>query len=181
MLTLIIGGARSGKTRFAQSLCAAAARVAYVATALADDEEMRARIERHRQDRPSHWNTLEEPLELGSAVARMMSCSDVILVDCLTVWLANLLWHHRGKTPSELEAFADIEIKALIRLAASGKLILVSNEVGAGIVPDNAVSRSFRDLHGFVNQRAAAAADRVFLTVAGIPVCIKPAAENPTC
>lgn len=178
MLTLIIGGARSGKTRFAQSLCSTAGRVTYVATARGDDEEMRARIDRHRQDRPSHWKTIEEPLALGAAVGRVVPCSDVVLVDCLTVWLANLMWERRERSAAEVETGAVSEVEELVRLAADGTIVLVSNEVGGGIVPDHPTGRLFRDLQGFVNQRAAAAADRVFLTVAGIPICIKPDREN---
>ena len=174
MLTLIIGGARSGKTRYAQSLCSPALRVAYVATARPEDEEMLARIERHRTDRPGRWKTIEEPLALAAAIRRASPEAEVILIDCLTVWLSNLCWELRDKAAAEIECAALAEIDGIATAAEKCHVILVSNEVGGGIVPDNPVGRSFRDLQGLVNQRAAAAAQRVFLTVAGIPLRIKP-------
>ena len=178
MLTLIIGGARSGKSRVAQSLCSAAGRVSYIATARDEDAEMRARIERHRLDRPPHWTTLEEPLALAAAVRSALPSSDVILVDCLTLWLSNFMRERQGLSAVELEAAATAEIEQIACLAAERAVILVSNETGGGIVPDHPVGRLFRDLQGLVNQAAAARADRVFLTVAGIPVRIKPSPEN---
>lgn len=174
MLTLVIGGARSGKSKFAQSLCPGEARVAYVATARGDDEEMRARIAHHRARRPAEWLVIEEPLALASAVCRAAEAAEFVLVDCLTIWLANLWWEHRDCPPAEIERLAFEQIDAVSAAAAGGAVILVTNEVGGGIVPDTAVGRGFRDLQGLLNQRAAAAADRVFLTVAGIPLQIKP-------
>ncbi len=174
MLTLIIGGARSGKTRYAQSLCSPALRVAYVATARPEDEEMLARIERHRGDRPGGWKTIEEPLALAAAIRRASPEADVILIDCLTVWLSNLCWELRDEAAAEIECAALAEINRIAAAAEKRHVILVSNEVGCGIVPDNPVGRSFRDVQGLVNQRAAAAAQRVFLMVAGIPLRIKP-------
>lgn len=170
MLTFILGGARSGKTRFAQSLCPREGRVAYIATALAADDEMCARIARHRADRPASWITMEEPLALAAAVRSAAGESDFVLVDCLTVWLSNFSWEHRGRAAAEIEAAAIAEVE-LIRDVP--RLILVANEVGGGIVPEAPVGRAFRDLQGLVNQRVAAMADEVFLTVAGIPLCIK--------
>lgn len=172
MLTLVIGGARSGKTRFAQSLCPREGRVAYIATARPEDAEMQSRIERHREDRPAAWTTLEEPLELSAAIRRAEA--EFVIVDCLTVWLSNFCWEYRGRAPGELETAACAGVQGAADAAGVRQLILVSNEVGGGIVPENPVGRLFRDLQGLVNQRAAALADRVFLTVAGIPVRIKP-------
>lgn len=177
MLTLIIGGARSGKSRFAQSLCPPEARVAYIATARLEDGEMQARAARHRAGRPAAWRTLEEPLALAAAVRRAAPDADHILVDCLTVWLSNLCWEHRLRPAGEIERIAAAEIDAIAAAAGERSVILVSNDVGGGIVPDNPVARGFRDVQGLVNQRAAAAAGRVFLTVAGIPLRIKPGFE----
>jgi adenosylcobinamide kinase/adenosylcobinamide-phosphate guanylyltransferase len=173
MLTLVIGGARSGKSRFAQSLCSAS-RVAYIATARAEDDEMRGRIARHRQNRPQHWLTVEEPLDIVSASRRVAPHAEIILIDCLTVWLSNLMWEQRDELIEDTESCAQSQIDQLAELASERDVIVVSNEVGAGIVPENEVARRFRDLQGFVNQRCAARAERVFLTVAGIAVPIKP-------
>ena len=169
MMTVVLGGARSGKSRFAQSMCPSDGGVAYIATARIEDDEMRARIERHRTERPAHWLTVEEPLDLAKAVSQLLHRADTILIDCLTVWLGNLFWERR-------EACALAQIEELARLAAARDLILVSNEVGSGIVPENELARRFRDSHGLMNQRCAALAGRVFLTVAGIPIPIKGAA-----
>jgi adenosylcobinamide kinase/adenosylcobinamide-phosphate guanylyltransferase len=177
MLTLIVGGARSGKSRFGQQLCSRQSHVAYVATALIDtDSEMRARVERHRADRPPGWRTIEEPLLLAEAVAREAVDSDYILVDCLTLWLSNFLWTHRAVETTELERLALEEVEAAAAAGREKNLVFVANEVGWGIVPETPVGRLFRDLQGLVNQRAAALADEVFLTVAGIPLRIKPQA-----
>lgn len=173
MLTLIIGGARSGKTRYAQSLCSPSPRVAYVATARPEDEEMLARIERHRRDRPAHWKTIEEPLSLAAAIRRVSLEADAILIDCLTVWLSNLCWELKDRAQDEIEKAACVEIDQIAAASREREVILVSNEVGSGVVPDNPVGRIFRDLQGLVNQRAAAAADQVFLTVVGLPLRIK--------
>ncbi|MBV9742877.1 MAG: bifunctional adenosylcobinamide kinase/adenosylcobinamide-phosphate guanylyltransferase [Acidobacteriia bacterium] len=175
MLTLIIGGARSGKSRFAQSLCTSG-RIAFVATARAEDEEMQRRIVHHRQARPRHWLTIEEPLALASAIRNALPCADTFLIDCLTLWLSNLMWEQRESPPDEIERTALSEIDELADLCADRALIVVSNEVGGGLVPESEVGRRFRDLQGTVNQRCAALADRVFLTVAGIAIPIKPAA-----
>jgi adenosylcobinamide kinase/adenosylcobinamide-phosphate guanylyltransferase len=174
MLTLVIGAARSGKSRFAQSLCSAP-RVAFIATARAEDDEMRSRIARHRQDRPRHWFTIEEPLDLAAALGQAAPRAEIVLIDCLTLWLGNLMWDRRDCSIEQIEACAQSQIDRLADFSSQRDVIVVSNEVGAGIVPENEVARRFRDLQGFVNQRCAARADRVFLTVAGIPVPIKPA------
>lgn len=174
MLTLLIGGARSGKTRFAESLCSREKRVAYIATALVEDKEMAARVSRHRQDRPAHWTTIEEPLSIEVALRHAVAESDVVIVDCLTVWLSNLLYRYRRRPASEIEEIALSKAGAIAEAASPHRVIVVSNEVGAGIVPTTKVARVFRDLQGRVNQRMAVAADQVFLLAAGIPLQIKP-------
>jgi adenosylcobinamide kinase/adenosylcobinamide-phosphate guanylyltransferase len=175
MLTLVIGGARSGKSRFALQLGCQSRRPAYIATARADDAEMAARIARHREARPAHWVSIEEPLAVAAAVAAEAPERDFILVDCLTVWLSNFCWEHRDETEHEIEASALAEIAQIAEAAPPSDVVLVTNEVGYGLVPESPVGRLFRDLQGWVNQEAARAADRVFQVVAGIPVQIKPA------
>jgi adenosylcobinamide kinase/adenosylcobinamide-phosphate guanylyltransferase len=172
MLTLILGGARSGKSRLAQKLAATAGRVTYIATAApADDAEMAARIARHRADRPSSWTTIEEPIALADAVAR--SDGDAVLVDCLTVWLSNLFWEHRDAGPETAEATARAQVERIAAATGSRHVILVSNELGAGTVPEYPLTRNFRDAQGLVNQWAAGLADEVILTVAGLPLYLK--------
>jgi adenosylcobinamide kinase / adenosylcobinamide-phosphate guanylyltransferase len=173
MFTLILGGARSGKSRFAQSLCQDAAMVVYIATARVEDAEMRERVERHRAERPSHWRTLEEPLALAEAVRSEGPATPVILIDCLTVWLSNLMWELREQPSAAVEAVINQELNALAAAAGTADIVAVSNEVGSGVVPESPAGRTFRDLQGLLNQRAAALADRVFLTVAGIAIPIK--------
>ena len=176
MLTLILGGARSGKSRLAQRLAAPAARVSYVATAQAgDDPEMAARIEQHRAGRPPSWRTIEEPLALADAVDRAASDADAILVDCLTIWLSNLFWEHRDGKAQQVEDAARTELQRITGSASHCHVILVSNELGCGTVPEPAVTRAFRDTQGLLNQWAAEAADEVILTVAGLPLYLKTA------
>lgn len=179
MLTLVIGGARSGKSRFAQTLCQSGACVAFIATARADDEEMRARIARHRQDRPREWVTIEEPLAISQAVARQTSTSDFVLLDCLTVWLGNLCYERQRCGIEELERAASEEVERLVSAAAAARVVVVTNEVGCGIVPESSLGRLFQDLQGFVNQKVAVAAEVVYHVVAGIPVAIKGADRSP--
>src|SRR5580700_9718180 len=171
MLTLILGGARSGKSRFAQRLAARAQRVCYIATLVpGDDPEMQARMARHRADRPSSWRTVEEPLALADAVELAVRDADAVLVDCLTLWLSNLSWEHRAATePRHLEDAVHSQIRRIAEAARSCHIILVSNEVGSGTVPESPVARAFRDLQGFLNQWAAEVADEVTLVVAGLP------------
>jgi adenosylcobinamide kinase/adenosylcobinamide-phosphate guanylyltransferase len=176
MLTLILGGARSGKSRLAQRLAMDANRVVYVATAqAASDPEMLARIRRHREHRPSHWRTVEEPIALADAVCKHATDADVILVDCLTIWLSNLFWEHRAGTASEVEDAFRADLDTLAGAGRSLRIILVSNELGSGTVPDTALTREFRDAQGLLNQRAAGLADEVILTVAGLPLYLKKA------
>jgi adenosylcobinamide kinase/adenosylcobinamide-phosphate guanylyltransferase len=167
---LILGGARSGKSRFALSQQPVGARVAFVATAQARDADLAARIVRHQAERPSRWVTVEEPLALAAALKRVTTESfDAVVVDCLTMWVANRLLQ---SDPDEAVLAEAGEIAALVGGRACA-LTLVSNEVGAGVHPETPIGLRFRDLLGLVNQRLAAACDRVTLMVAGIPVAIK--------
>ncbi len=165
-LTLIIGGARSGKSRFAEGLVAASARPRrYVATAEAWDDEMRDRIARHRTDRGPAWTTVEAPHDLSPALAAAPA-AEVVLVDCATLWLTN-----RMLAGADLTAEADALLDALVACAAP--VVVVSNEVGQGIVPDNALARAFRDEQGRLNQRLAGQADLVIAVIAGLPLVLK--------
>ena len=179
MLTLILGGARSGKSRFAQSLCSSAQRIAYLATSLPQDEEMQARITRHQLDRPSQWTTFEEPLKISNLVDREAPSFDVILLDCLTLWLSNWCWEYRGQRIGQLESSVLGEIERLAKASQKVRVVAVSNEVGCGIVPESLVGRQFRDLQGLVNQAVASSAETVYQMVAGIPLLVKPLA-TPT-
>jgi adenosylcobinamide kinase/adenosylcobinamide-phosphate guanylyltransferase len=174
---LVLGGARSGKSRHAVAQAAqSGGRVAFLATARALDGDMAARIARHRAERPVGWTTLEEPQELVAACRRAATTHDVIVVDCATVWVANLM--ERGDDDAAVLAAADDLAKLQRKRVVS--LVIVSNEVGEGVHPSTEVGRRYRDLLGFVNQRLAAAADRVTLMVAGIPLAVKDAAPSPT-
>jgi adenosylcobinamide kinase/adenosylcobinamide-phosphate guanylyltransferase len=181
MLTLILGGARSGKSRYAQSLCDRSAQVVYIATARADevdsDHEMSERVARHREDRPANWRTVEEPLDLPRAV-REAPVEATLLIDCVTLWVSNLMSEHREQTTAAQEKLILAQVDDLIlasrrRSEAAGEIIVVSNEVGGGLTPEHPVGRSFRDLQGFANQSLAQAADKVVLIVAGLPLPMK--------
>jgi adenosylcobinamide kinase/adenosylcobinamide-phosphate guanylyltransferase len=174
MLTLITGGARSGKSSFAQTLCDGAEPVTYIATARPEDEEMTERIARHRESRPASWTTLEVSIGLPEAVET--SRSRIVLVDCVTVWLSNLLFEWQGQTHAEVEGRMRAAVSRLAAVSQGRHLVAVSNEVGFGIVPETPVGRQFRDLQGFVNQQLAQAAATVYLVVSGIPLRIKPQA-----
>ena len=173
MLSLVIGGARGGKSRFALSLGASARRPLYLATATAEDEEMVARIQRHRSERDARWTTLEESLEIGAAIERQTPEHDFILLDCLTLWLSNFAWTRRECSEQQIHSAAIAEIARVAAASAPSHVVLVTNEVGCGLVPESKVSRSFRDLQGWVNQEAARLADSVFLVTAGIAIPIK--------
>lgn len=166
-VTLVLGGARSGKSRFAESLMEATGLGrTYVATAEAHDDEMRARIAEHRARRDATWRTVDAPRDLAAVVDAEATADRIVLVDCLTLWLANVLL-----------ADLDVENEVGGLLAAlrrtRGPVILVSNEVGYGIVPENALARAFRDHQGRLNQRVAAIASRVTLVAAGLPLDLK--------
>ena len=165
--TLILGGARSGKSRYAESLVEAepGAHI-YVATAEVRDDEMRERIRDHRARRGRDWTTVEAPLDLVGALTAHAAAAATVLVDCLTLWLANVI---------EAERDAEEEAGRLIAAlpALAGRVVLVANEVGLGIVPDNALARAFRDRAGSLNQDVAASAHRVVLVTAGLPLTLK--------
>jgi adenosyl cobinamide kinase/adenosyl cobinamide phosphate guanylyltransferase len=173
MLTLITGGARSGKSTFAQSLCPPNARAVYIATALPIDDEMRERIAKHRACRPASWRTVEEPVAVSAAVEAHASESDFILIDCLTLWLNNLLLEWRDEPFAAIESKASYEAQTLITAAQHSAVVAVTNEVGSGIVPESPLARQFRDLQGLVNQQMARAAGHVYLLACGIPIQIK--------
>lgn len=167
MTTLVLGGARSGKSRHAQALAeSAGGRLTFIATAQAFDAEMTERIARHRADRDTRWHNVEAPLDLPAALRLADMPGGTILVDCLTLWTSNLLL-----ADADIPDACDALIAALA--GAQARVLLVANEVGWGIVPDNALARAFRDAAGIVNQRVAAAATHVHLIVAGLPLVLK--------
>ena len=161
---LVFGGARSGKSRYAESL--AKGQKFYVATAEALDDEMVLRIEAHRQRRGQEWETFEVPLDLVGALQTIDGRGRFILVDCLTIWLSNLIL-------VKLDARTEIEMLCECLKTIRSRVVLVSNEVGLGIVPANVMARNFRDDQGFLNQRVAEIADEVVFMVAGLPMVLK--------
>jgi adenosylcobinamide kinase/adenosylcobinamide-phosphate guanylyltransferase len=174
MLTLRLGGARSGKSRLAERLAANAGRVSYVATTWnCGDAEMAARIEAHRARRPASWRTIEEPLALADAVERSAPEAEAIVVDCLTIWLSNLFWELREYPAGRVDETARGELRRIAAASDRCHTILVSNELGSGTVPEHALARGFRDSQGLLNQRTAETADEVILTVAGLPLYLK--------
>lgn len=167
MVELILGGARSGKSALAERRALdSGLDVVYVATAAAGDGEMAERIRHHRERRPAHWTTVEAQVGLADALAREALDERLLVVDCLTLWLGNLL-----DDAEALAAERDALLACLPRLA--GRVVLVSNEVGLGIVPDNPLARRFRDEAGRLNQAVAAACDRVTFVAAGLPLTLK--------
>ncbi|MCE5312617.1 MAG: bifunctional adenosylcobinamide kinase/adenosylcobinamide-phosphate guanylyltransferase [Nitrospiraceae bacterium] len=168
-IRLYIGGARSGKS--SSALAAASAiegKKAYIATAQAFDDEMSERIRKHKEERGPEWDSFESPLGVAALLSKLKTTHDVIIIDCLTLWLTNLM--ASGKN---VNTEMDILISALRDAGSRTAIFIVTNEVGQGIVPDNALARQFRDMAGILNQKTAAAADEVFLIAAGIPVKIK--------
>ncbi len=184
-IIFVIGGARSGKSSFAlREASKVSGKKAYIATAEALDSEMKGRIEKHRKDRGDNWDTYEEPIKIGEILSEIEGRYNVIVIDCLTVWLSNLLMRHQNtehrtqtmetevkKFLDALSRFKDSSVCALGSGVCS--LYVVSNEVGMGIVPENELVRKFRDHAGFLNQKIAEIADEVYLITAGIPVKIK--------
>lgn len=168
MPELILGGARSGKSRYAEALVEGQpGRCLYLATAEPGDAEMAARIAQHQARRGPRWRTVEAPLDLAGTLERLAAPDAAVLVDCLTLWLSNLMGAAR-----DIEAESAALAAALGRLA--GPVVLVSNEVGQGIVPDNPLARRFRDHAGRLHQRVAEQADAVAFLVAGLPLALKP-------
>jgi adenosylcobinamide kinase / adenosylcobinamide-phosphate guanylyltransferase len=180
--TFLIGGARSGKSSLAARWAdERSKRVCCVVTATASDAEMGARIEAHRRERPPHWRVREEPLRLGAAVTEEGRTGDLLLIDCLTLWTANCLW-----PPTKLAVEPHPDLQADLHgwhterdaflgslRGASGEIIIVSNEVGTSLVPENAAARLFRDEQGRLNQLVAAVCDSVFLVTAGLALRLK--------
>ncbi len=165
--TLVLGGARSGKSRFAEQLARdSGLQRIYIATATGGDDEMRARIAHHRAQRDDGWRTIEEPLALTETLVRECSADRIVLVDCLTLWLSNLMLEQRDV------AAETCKLTDWLR-AAPGPLLLVSNEVGLGLVPDTPLGRDFRDAQGRLNQAVAASAASVVLVAAGLPLWLK--------
>lgn len=165
--TLVLGGARSGKSAHAQALAeATAGELVFVATAQALDDEMRERIARHRGDRDGRWRTVETPVALAEAILAEDAADRMLLVDCLTLWASNLLL--AGEDAERHAARLQTAIGSV-----RGRLMIVSNEVGWGIVPDNALARRFRDVAGRINRQVAGVVDRVELVVAGLPLRLK--------
>lgn len=178
--TLVLGGARCGKSAHAESLAAASGKeVIYIATAQAGDGEMAARIARHRQQRNQTWTTVEEQIALGAAVARWSGPGRLVLVDCLTIWLSNLLFSEQKNFPEIGEiippaCFQKERVDFLQSLEqAAGDVILVSNEVGMGVIPQGAISRWFVDEAGRLNQAVAARCERALWVAAGLPLVLK--------
>ena len=168
-ILFITGSARSGKSRYAEFRAEELGeRLLYIATAEANDEEMAQRIAEHRKGRANQWATIEEPVELAEALLTQRGKTDAVLVDCLTLWISNLLLRRD-------EEYVRLKIEGLLATlpALDFHIVLVSNEVGWGIVPDNPLARKFRDLAGWSNQRIAEAAGEVILMVAGLPVVVK--------
>ncbi|MCE2457125.1 MAG: bifunctional adenosylcobinamide kinase/adenosylcobinamide-phosphate guanylyltransferase [Dehalococcoidia bacterium] len=178
-LTLILGGARSGKSNLAERLAGQYESVLFVATAEPLDEDMERRIARHKISRPHHWMTLEEPVDLASSLLATDDQHDICLVDCLTVWVSNLLLRIEDRVDAE-----DAIVNAAERLLdaydiSTASWIVVSNEVGLGVVPPTPLGRRYRDALGRVNQLVAARADKVYFMVAGLALELKSAGAIP--
>lgn len=182
-LILILGGARAGKSAYAEQLVTDyGPRALYVATAEVRDDEMRARIQAHRARRPPHWTTLEAPRDVGAALLSLKPATDAILLDCLTLLVTNLVLAHAGDgemVAPEVEEAADAAVTAEVHALLNAQsqlglpMVVVSNEVGLGLVPPYPLGRLYRDVLGRANQHLAAAADRVYLLVAGLPMTLK--------
>jgi len=168
-ITFILGGARSGKSMYALRLAKKRKRVAFIATCQALDREMQERIRLHQKQRSEHWKTFEEPRNLNSLLMRMGDAFDCILIDCLTLLVSNLILSGYKKE----EVLKEIKAMLTSLRKKRAKVIMVSNEVGLGLVPANKLGRDFRDIAGRVNQAVAEEADEVFFTISGIPMKIK--------
>lgn len=188
--TLITGGARSGKSTFAEQLAAHPGRpVIYIATAQVLDDEMALRVEKHKQQRPSNWQLIEEPFNIPTVLERIRNEDAIVLLDCVTIWLSNLMLKTLSSTPesvfpdtltpeAEEEILVQVQKAATLAQKIAPKVIMVTNEVGQGIVPDNPMARSYRDLAGRSNQLLAHQADKVFWVVAGYPLEIKQSGQE---
>lgn len=181
-MILITGGARSGKSRHGERLVQAmATRVLYIATSTIFDDEMAERVKHHQRSRPSHWRTVEDWRDLPGVIAQANDPQEAILLECITTLISNLLFDFVGDTPEEgwdyaaIEGHIDTQIERLLAacVACPCPVVIVTNEVGMGIVPENRLARHFRDIAGRVNQRLAEQAEQVWLVVSGIGVKIK--------
>jgi len=162
-LTVLLGGARSGKSSEAQALAMALDQpVTYLATGTPGDDEMAVRIARHRSERPTSWTTLEEPIKLQDALTGIVD-GETVIIDCLTLWLSNMI----GNSESDISILAEAEATALVASNRSGETVAVTNEVGLGIVPPSAMGRRFRDIAGLINRTWVEHADRTGFVVAG--------------
>ena len=172
-MTLVLGGVRAGKSAFAQRLASDGKRVLFVATAEAGDAEMAARIAAHRASRPADWDTLEEPVDLAGVLTGAVDGYDVVLLDCLTLWVSNLLASAQAREGAGNRIIAQAEALLAVQRESGAAWVVVSNEVGLGVVPPTPLGRAFEDALGRVNQLFAAQADAVYLMTAGIPLQIK--------
>ena len=176
-LILLLGGARSGKSRYAETWAHEhGRRVLFVATAQAFDDEMRQRIARHRSDRPAAWDTVEAPLHVGAAIRAALAGHDTVLVDCITLLASNVLLAQPEDAAQETvnrAVLAEIDELLAVRATSSATWLVVSNEVGMGVVPPTRLGRFYRDALGYANQRLAQVADEVLLLVAGLPWRLK--------
>lgn len=187
MVTLIIGGARSGKSSFAEQYCLKESnKPAYIATAQIYDSEMASRVKKHQERRTDIWANYEEPYDVSSLLKKIISAHDIILIDCLTLYITNLMLKDFKDEDDNQESFMESkekiiteEVLKIINMIPKDKeLVIVSNEVGMGIVPENFLSRIFRDMSGRMNQIIGEKCDQVIITVAGIPIKIKPTLER---
>ena len=172
-LTLVLGGVRAGKSTHALRLAARKKRVLFVATAQAGDDEMKARIEAHRESRPVGWDTLEEPIDLVGAVEPLLHCYDTVLLDCLTLWVSNLLLRIPDIESSRRDILLEAERLLEVYRNADASWIVVSNEVGLGVMPLTELGRVYADELGRVNRLVAAEADEVYFMAAGLPLAMK--------
>ena len=180
-LVLILGGARSGKSTFAERRARErGGPVAFVATATADDDEMARRIAAHRTSRPADWTTIEAPVAVAAHLSALSPATATVIVDCLTLLVSNLLLAHEAESEAAVARLVEAEVDALLdcHAADAATWLVVSNEVGLGLVPPYPLGRRYRDLLGRVNARVAARADRVYLMIAGLPVDVKRLAEG---
>lgn len=173
MITLVLGGAKSGKTRWALKYAETLSNFTnyyYLATATPSDEEMKEKIKKHKEERSEIWRTIEEPIEIISQIRLLKTSSHLLLLDCLTLWISNLLF-----AKCDWERYFEELLEELnsIKGKRTPWIILISNEVGLGLVPDNKLGRLFRELIGLLNQRIAERADEVFFIVAGLPLTLK--------
>lgn len=177
-LVLILGGARSGKSTTAERLARDGERVLFIATAEALDEAMEQRIAAHRRYRPEHWDTLEEPIHVSDALRPLVDRYDTFVLDCLTLWVSNLLLADEVEADAEGAVLETVRHLLDLTDAAGGRWILVSNEVGQGIVPASPLGREYRDVLGRVNQLVASRADKAYLMVAGLALELKTLADT---